>query len=146
MNAFRTTTNCLIFALGVSTYAICLYCTGHSIGSNTAAEHVSRDLRAPTLINHASCEGTNLDERLTLFGKSLCKIDSVDGEDHPHPSQPACVKVVTELKSDLADRRLRRSSAYADQFGIRHRPQPIALKAEIFQAETAHLRVRHHLW
>jgi hypothetical protein len=118
MNAVRTTTNCLIFTLGISTYAICLYCSGHSIGSNTAAENVSRDLRAPTLINHACGEGTNLDKRLMLFGKSLCKIDSVDGEDHPLPGQPARVKVVAELKSDLVDRRLRRSSSYADQFGI----------------------------
>src|ERR1700731_4403956 len=117
INAFRTTTNYLLFTVGISAYAICLCCSSHRTGSNAAAENVSRDLRAPILISRASYEGTNLDKSLKLFGKSICKIDSVDRQNHLLSGPPTRVKVVAELKSDLADRRLDRSSPCADQLG-----------------------------
>ena len=104
--------------MGISTYAICLCCTSQRTAGKIAAHNVRHDLHAPIVIKHTSGESADLDKALKLFGKSVCKVDSADREEHVAPGQPKRARMVGELKSDLADMRLHRSSLDADEFGL----------------------------
>src|SRR4029077_14713924 len=100
MNAFRTTTNCLIITMGISTYAIYLCFTSQRTAEKVATQNASHDLHERIVINHASAEGADLDKALWLFGKSVCKVDSSDRDTHVAPGQPTRARMVGELKSD----------------------------------------------
>ena len=118
MNTSRPTTNRLILIVGISTCAICLSCTSqHTVGT-VATQNASHHVHARIVVNHASGEGADLDKVLKLFGKSVCKVDSADRENHITQGQPTRARMVGELKSDLADMRLHKSLVNTDELGL----------------------------